>query len=89
MNKLEPETPEEKIRFRQGALSPRFLRWRTLTGGSGEENKKRRLEAAAKSLLVSPPTPEERLVVHDLFMHSKKGLDCALCNTICLSTFWG
>jgi len=37
---------------------------------AGERNKERRKAAAAAALHVSPPTPEERLVVHDLFMRS-------------------
>jgi len=38
----------------------------------GEENKKRRLQAAAQSLLNQPPTSEEGLIIHDLFMGFKK-----------------
>lgn len=44
---------------------------------AGERNKERRKAAAAAALHVAPPTPEERLVVHDLFMRSKKLTHCA------------
>ena len=44
---------------------------------AGERNKERRKMAASAALSVAPPTAEERLVVHDLFMRSKKLTDCA------------
>lgn len=43
---------------------------------AGERNKERRKAAAAMALHVAPPTPDERLVVHDLFMRSKKLSNC-------------
>eukprot|EP01119_Soliformovum_irregulare_P008170 TRINITY_DN2113_c0_g1_i3.p1 TRINITY_DN2113_c0_g1~~TRINITY_DN2113_c0_g1_i3.p1 ORF type:complete len:232 (+),score=84.77 TRINITY_DN2113_c0_g1_i3:605-1300(+) len=38
----------------------------------GEENKKRRLQSKANSLQTSPPTEEERSLIHKIFMESKK-----------------
>eukprot|EP01114_Cavostelium_apophysatum_P021122 TRINITY_DN7277_c0_g1_i1.p1 TRINITY_DN7277_c0_g1~~TRINITY_DN7277_c0_g1_i1.p1 ORF type:complete len:431 (+),score=50.36 TRINITY_DN7277_c0_g1_i1:14-1306(+) len=38
----------------------------------GEANKKRRLEWKENSLMRQPPTADERLILHDLFMETKK-----------------
>lgn len=54
----------------------RIPRTRSLRAYTGEENRKRRVATAASSLTVSAPTAEERFIIHDLFMKSKKNSSC-------------